>query len=292
MNTIDLKYQIENLYDRAICIDSKSFISHPVRIVQCIKSIIGINPENPSEKLLTFCKDYLNEFSKSNDRKILEYNSLPEVVTFADLELSLKNKDFEESSKNVSYLLKVSDSKHILEFFIEFSLKYNMQSFYCIWSVYKMMLFLKGKDVLKNILFCIELIMKDIKPIYVENLNDDSYDLFKYKYDNDSIEIIWIYYSIINEDLVRKDNILKYIYNNSIKKFDNLEQSFTPNVLDEQKILGRKWILSYVESIDYALLDVKIVLILEACRAGLKASDGVCDDIIWDRLNTYLNEYK
>ena len=64
------------------------------------------------------------------------------------------------------------------------------------------------------------------------------------------------------------------------------------NVLDEQKTLGRKWILSYVESIDYALLDVKIVLILEACRAGLKASDGVCDDIIWDRLNTYLNEYK
>mgnify|MGYP007063544809 CR=1 FL=1 len=65
MNTIDLKYQIEHLYDRAICIDTKSYISHPVRIVQCVKSIIGINPENPSEKLLTFCKDYLKEFPKS-----------------------------------------------------------------------------------------------------------------------------------------------------------------------------------------------------------------------------------
>ena len=292
MNTVDLKYQIENLYDKAICIDGESYANHPVRIVQCVKSIIGINPENPSEKLLSFCTDYVKGFSKSNNYTILEDDTLPEVVTFADLELSLKNKKFEEASKNVSYLLKVSDSKHILEFFVEFSLKYDMKSFYCIWSVYKMMLFLKGKDVLKNIIFCIKLIVKDVKPVYVANVNDNNYDLFKYKYDKDSIETIWMYYSIINEDLVRKENISKYIYNNSIKKFDTLDRLDTLNVLDEQKTLGRKWISSYIDNIDYQLLDVKIVLILEACRAGLKASNGLCGDVIWDRLNTYLNEYR
>ena len=292
MNAIDLKYQIENLYDRALRSDTKIYIEHPVRVVQSVKSIIGIDPANPPEKLLSFSEKYLKGFSKLKKYKILDDKNLPEVVTFSDLELSLKKKDFDGARKNVSYLLKVSDSKHILEFFVEFSLKYDMQSFYCIWSVYKMMLFLKGKDVLQNILFCIDLIIKDTESVYLESEGDYTYDLSNYKYDKDLIELIWIYYSVINETLVRQENISKYIYNNSIKKFDSLSQSNTLNVLNEQKILGRKWISSYLENIDCKLLDVRLVLILESCRASLKASSGLYDEIIWDRLNTYLNEYR
>ena len=292
MNAIDLKYQIEGMYDAALYSQTEAYIKHPVRVVQSVKSIIGINPKNPSEKLLSFCEEYINRFSKSKKYKIPDIDHLPEVVTFSDLELSLKNEDFDESIKNVSYLLKVSDSKHILEFFVEFSLKYDMQSFYCIWSVYKMMLFLDGKDVLQNILFCVDLIIKDAKSTYLENTIDNSYDLSIYKYDKDSIEFIWIYYSVINETLVRQENISRYIYNNSVKKFNILSPSNNLHVLDEQKILGRKWINIYIDSIDYKSLDVKIVLILEACRASLKASSGIYDEVIWDRLNTYLNEYR
>jgi len=292
MNTIDLKYQIEDMYDMALYSKTTIYREHPVRVVQSVKSIIGINPEDPSEKLLSFCKEYLKGFSKSKKYKIPDDESLPEIVTFSDLELSLKNKNFDKASTNVSYLLKVSDSKHILEFFVEFSLKYDMQSFYCIWSIYKMMLFLKGKDVLQNILFCIDLIIRDGESVYLENKSNHNYDLSTYKYDKDLIESIWIYYSVVNETLVREENISKYIYNNSAKHFDNSNRLSTMNVLDEQKLLGRKWISNYLQNIDYKLLDVKIVLILEACRASLKASSGIYDNIIWDRLNRYLNEYR
>ena len=303
MNTIDLKYQIERLYYIALYSQTKTYKEHPVRVVQSVKSIIGINPENPNGKLLSFCEEYLKEISKLKKYKIPDDESLPEVVTFSDLELSLKKKDFDGASKNVLYLLKVSDSKHILEFFVEFSLKYDMQSFYCIWSVYKMMLFLKGKDVLQNILFCIDLIIRDGESVYLENKSNHNYDLSTYKYDKDLIESIykydkdliesiWIYYSVVNETLVREENISKYIYNNSAKHFDNSNRLSTMNVLDEQKLLGRKWISNYLQNIDYKLLDVKIVLILEACRASLKASSGIYDNIIWDRLNRYLNEYR
>ena len=292
MNTIDLKYQIEIMYDLALQAKADMYIEHPVRLVQSVKSIIGINPDNPSKKLLSFCETYVGGFSKSIKYKDSDDKSLSEVVTFSDLELSLKNKNFNESIKNVSQLLKVSDSKHILEFFVEFSLKYNMQSFYCIWSVYKMMLFLRGKDILQNIIFCIDLIIADDDSIYVENNSDQIYNLASFKYDKNSIEQMWIYYSVINETLVRSENITKYIYNNSVEKFSKQAQSQTPNVLKEQKMLGREWISSYLENIDCKLLDVKLVLILEACRASLKASSGKYDEIIWDRLNIYLNEYR
>tara|TARA_Y100001970_G_scaffold65630_1_gene83993 strand:- start:51 stop:929 length:879 start_codon:yes stop_codon:yes gene_type:complete len=292
MNTIDLKYQIEIMYDLALQAKADMYIEHPVRLVQSVKSIIGINPDNPSKKLLSFCETYVGGFSKSIKYKDSDDKSLSEVVTFSDLELSLKNKNFNESIKNVSQLLKVSDSKHILEFFVEFSLKYNMQSFYCIWSVYKMMLFLRGKDILQNIIFCIDLIIADDDSIYVENNSDQIYNLASFKYDKNSIEQMWIYYSVINETLVRSENITKYIYNNSVEKFSKQTQSQTPNVLKEQKMLGREWISSYLENIDCKLLDVKLVLILEACRASLKASSGKYDEIIWDRLNIYLNEYR
>ena len=292
MNAIDLKYQIETLYDKAIDINVVSYKKHPVRVVQSIKSIIGINPEKPSDKLLSFCSDYLSKYTRSKNNQILKEESIPEVITLADLELSLKARDFKASRKNAYYLSKVSDCKHILEFLVEFSIKYDMQSFYCIWSIYKMMLFLEGKDIFQNIMFCIDLLINDINPVYINNSADNSLDLSKYQYDKRDIEIMWLYYSIINEDLVRYENISKYIYNNSIKKFKNSIISHQSNVLDDQRLLGREWIADYMQNIDFQLINVELVLILEACRSSLKASNGRCDDVIWDKLNTYLNEYR
>ena len=47
-------------YTYTCIIHEESYANHPVRIVQCVKSIIGINPENPSKKLLSFCTDFGN----------------------------------------------------------------------------------------------------------------------------------------------------------------------------------------------------------------------------------------
>ena len=292
MNQIDLKYKIEQLYSRAISIQVKPSKDHPVRIVQSVKSIIGISPEHSYEKLLLFCENHLSKYNLSESYKDLEQKHAPEVIAFSDFESSLKNKNLNDSVKNVSYLLTVSDAKHVLEFLVEFSLKYNIQSFYSIWSVYKMMLFLQGKDILGNIFFCINLIINDSSPSYVNYGNSNELDLNRYPYHHDFTDMIWIYYSIIKEYLVRKENIKKYIYNNLNAIDVDLNYSSNFNVLSEQKSLGRKWISDYILKLDYQSLDAGLLLMLEACRASLKVSLGKHDDIIWDRLNTYLNEYR
>ena len=51
MNTIDLKYQIEIMYDLALQARADMYIEHPVRLVQSVKSIIGINPESGRDLL-------------------------------------------------------------------------------------------------------------------------------------------------------------------------------------------------------------------------------------------------
>ena len=154
------------------------------------------------------------------------------------------------------------------------------------------MLFLQGKDILGNIFFCINLIINDSSPSYVNYGNSNELDLNRYPYHHDFIDMIWIYYSIIKEDLVRKENIKKYIYNNLNAIDVDLNYSSNFNVLSEQKSSGRKWISDYILKLDYQSLDAGLLLMLEACRASLKVSLGKHDDIIWDRLNTYLNEYR
>ncbi len=292
MNQIDLKYKIQQLHNRAIAIQIKSCKDHPVRVVQSVKSIIGINLDYSHEKLLLFCENYLSNYNSSESYQGLEKKHAPEVIAFSDFESSLKNKNLNDSVKNASYLLTVSDAKHLLEFLVEFSLKYNIQSFYPIWSVYKMMLFLKGEDILENIFFCINLIINDSSPNYVNYGNNNRLNLGDYPYHNDYTDMVWIYYSIIGEDLVRKENITRYIHNNLNALDINLKSSNNLNVLSSQKLLGRKWISDYIQNLDYELFDVELLLILEACRASLKTSSGIDDDIIWDRLNTYLNEYR
>ena len=292
MNTINLKNQIEKFYTKAICIDFLESKIHPVRLVQSVKSIIGINPNNRLDNLLNFCFKYLDKFPMSKEKVIDNKYEIPEVITFADLELSLKRKKINESYRNVYYLLKVSDSKHILEFLVEFSLKYDLESFNSIWSVYKMMLFLDGRNVTKSILFCVDLICKDKKSKYIDNTPVQRLDLASYSYNQKYIEKIWIYYSIINDNnLVRKDKIYKYIYNNLSAIKYNKKESKELIVLQEQKKIGRMWINQYIGNINSKQLNVDLILILESCRASLKASNGLNDDVIWNELNRYLNEY-
>ena len=289
MSNIDLKYQITELHNKALDSINPTGRVHPVRIVQSVKSIIGIKPDHPLDNLLKFCSNYLEEYNTNT----LEYNKeeeIPEVVTFADLELSLKNKDLDESNKNACYLTKVSDSKHILEFLLEISIKYDLDCFYTLWSVYKMMLFLKGENILKNILFCIREIVIDPKDFYLNDIKSQNIDLNQYHYSKDTFELLMLYYSILKEDFVRIENICRYIKNNISTKFRFNFNVRGLNVEDVQKYKGRQWINDFASTVDIDLLSVDMILILESCRGALKISNGIDDHIIWHNLNQYLKE--
>ena len=112
------------------------------------------------------------------------------------------------------------------------------------------MLFLQGKDILGNIFFCINLIINDSSPSYVNYGNSNELDLNRYPYHHDFTDMIWIYYSIIKEDLVRKENIVKYIKSNINKKIDFKSRAASSD--KDSFCIDRKrmWINEFTGSLD------------------------------------------
>jgi hypothetical protein len=288
MSTINLKYKFEELYSRALDCETVLKEVHPVRVVQSIKSIVGINPKEPLHNLIEFCSIYIDSFKISSlDWKFKE-NNQPEVITFADLEIALKSKDLSKSLDNAYNLSKVSDGRHIIEFLVEFSIKYKLDSFFDIWSVYKMMLFLKGKNIEKNILFCIYLIVNDSVCSDLTRSTVVDIDFDKYQYDKNNLKLYLIYYSILNEDLVRIDNISKHVKNNLLHfcLFENCNIRKNANI--KQRHLGRLWINEYFKNIKSKDLSADLIINFESFRAALKSSNGVNDNMLWANLNRYL----
>ena len=287
MGTSDLKYKISQLYERALFLERESHEIHPVRIVQSVKSIIGINHSNPLNNLLEFCDEYLGGFNR-REFKSEDFPETPEVITFSDFELALKNKDFNKSSKSVCSLMKVSDSKHILEFLLEFSIKYDLDCFMNIWSVYKMMLFLNGEGILNSIFFCIDQIILEDKKMELNTLDIHDFDLNQYKYKENDFLLFMISCSIIKEDLVRKENIVKYIKSNINKKVDFESQAVSFSRKSFCNDRTRMWINEFAGSLDRDSINSNLLLTLEACRGVLKVCAIEQNEIVWSNLNKYL----
>ena len=288
MSTINLKYKFEELYFRALECEIVLNKVHPVRVVQSIKSIIGMNPQDPIYSLIDFCSAYIDGFKKSSLDLKFENSHHPEVITFADLEIALKSKDLSKSLNKTYNLSKVSDGRHILEFLVEFSIKYKLNSFFDIWSVYKMMLFLKGKNIEKNILFCIHLIVNDSLSNDLTTIVSLDIDFDKYQYDKSNLDLYLIYYSILCEDLVRIDNISKYVKSNFFQFCLFTNSSIKKNVNISQENLGRLWINEYFKNISSKDLTIDLIIKFESFRSALKASNGANDNMVWSNLNRYL----
>ena len=290
MSTINLKYKFEELYTRALDCEMVLNEVHPIRLVQSIKSIIGINPKEPVQGLIEFCSVYISGFKKSSLDWKFKKNNEPEVITFADLEIALKSKDLSRSLDNAYNLSKVSDGRHIIEFLVEFTIKYKLGSFFDIWSVYKMMLFLKGKSIEKNILFCIHLILNDTNCSKLRINKSLDIDFDKYRYNKNNLELFLVYYSVLNEDLVRIDNISKYIKNNLVHSFSFDKHNLNSSVTSKQQSLGRLWISEYFKNIKVQDLSAELIITFESFRAALKSSNGVNDNMIWTNLNMHLEK--
>ena len=287
MDTEDLKYQIAELYERALFLEKDNDGVHPVSVIQSVKSIIGINHNKPLNNLLHFCDGYLSTLNR-RDFESQDFSDVPEVITFSDFELSLKNKDFSKASKSVCSLMKVSDSKHIIEFLLEFSIKYNLDCFKSIWSVYKMMLFLNGEGIMKNIFFCIDQILLEDKKIELNALDVCEFDLKQYKYKQDDFLLFMTSFLILEEDLVRKENIRKYIKSNISKKikFNN----HVDDLIDNRLYINRErmWINEFASSLDRNSINSNLLLTLESCRGALKVCNTEQREVVWCNLSKYL----
>ena len=289
MNTIDLKEKIANLYKESIKIIDSRHDNHPVRVIQSIKSIIGINATKPLSNLLVFSLDYLNAYNKNDIISNFKDISIPEVITLADLELSLINKDIGKSERYIHYLSKVSDGKHILEFLLEFSIKYNLRSSFVVWSVYKMMLFLGGHNILESLIFSIHCIVNEETVCINKKNNTNAIDLQNYVYNRETFPLFLMYYSILKEDLVRSDNISRYIFRNMCDTFKFSNNRLKYNIYDNQVLEGRKWLNKFLGTIDYKSLNSELIIMIELSRGALKVAQNGEVEMIWGCLNKYLD---
>ena len=290
MNAQLIKNKLSEYYYKSLFADASVDI-HPVSLINSVKSIIGIDFDISHEKLLDFSIDYCESHLSVDSIGIFKEVETPSAVSFASLEESLLQRDFNKSVDNVSSLLKVSDGKHIIEFLLEYTIKYNIPVYTLVWSVYKMSLFLDHKNINDSIIFCLKHIynIKMVKKIFYDSELD--INISKYVYNKKSIKKILLYYSILNEDLVRNVNISRYIKRNSSKGFDFSNNSKELNVHDDQIKYGRKWISLYLHRIKDNDLESGLIIMLDLFRGALKVSNGRYDRQIWNNLNIYLEKF-
>ena len=289
MNAQLVKHKLSDYYYKSLFTDADVDI-HSVSLVNAVKSIIGIDFDISHDHLLDYCINYTNSCKSSDAIGVFDEIEIPSAISFATLEESLLSNDYNKSIKNVFSLLKVSDGKHILEFLLEFAIKYNSPVYSLVWSVYKMSLFLQHKNINDSILFCLKYIASNESINRVSVNEEKVVDFSKYVYNSKSIKKILIYQSILDEDLVRKVNISKYIKINISKGVDFSNNQNQLQVSGDQIKYGRKWISLYLQKLSKDKLDVKLIIMLDMFRGALKASGGSYDKEIWNNLNIYLDK--
>ena len=145
MNIAVVKEELLILYEKSLFF-SDDYNYHPIRAIQAVKSIIGIDIDNPVGNLLEFCKVYTEKYKFLEKVNYKDSNTVsPSMVSYKRLEESLLNKDLELSYRNIYSLTTVSEGMQVVEFLLEYSLKYSKESYLFIWSVYRMMLFANKK---------------------------------------------------------------------------------------------------------------------------------------------------
>ena len=102
MQKIDIKDHIESLYLKSLNFDN-SAINSPVLAVDAVKSLIGINLDADSSKLIDWLESYLGSFQIKRDFKQKEYKEIPEVISYKKLEEALLIKDIDSIRENIYY---------------------------------------------------------------------------------------------------------------------------------------------------------------------------------------------
>ena len=290
MNDIQIKEKIDKMYEKSLFFNLEESCKS-IRLIQATKSLIGININEPLLNLLDYNESLLNSVSEKKVQILNEKFDLPEVVSYKNLEESLLNKNKMKAQGSLDALCKVSDGMQIVEFLLQFSLKYCNKTYLLVWSIYKMMLFLNNKYIQSSLNLIVNVILNnkiniqqknDGIPIIMEDYECNIYDF----------EEFGILYSISKEKLIRK----KYIYDKCSKKMlkfirRNLKD-VNLNYKESQIKNGRRWIHDYLQKIESAKINDELILILDAARSILKTAEENNVDVkwVWHNINNKLNE--
>tara|TARA_B100000029_G_scaffold453265_1_gene478931 strand:+ start:427 stop:1302 length:876 start_codon:yes stop_codon:yes gene_type:complete len=290
MSDIQIKEKIDKMYEKSLFFNHEDSCKS-IRLIQATKSLIGININEPLLNLLDYTEGLVDSVDKEKPQILNEKFDLPEVVSYKNLEESLLNKNKMKALGSLDSLCKVSDGMQIVEFLLQFSLKYCDKTYLFVWSIYKMMLFLNNKYIQSSLNLIVNVMLNN--KINIEQKNDKTPIVIEdYEYNNYDFEEFCILYSISKEKLIRK----KYIYDKCSKKMlkfirrnlkvDNL------NYKESQIKNGRRWIHDYLQKIEPKKISNELILILDAARSILKTAEENNVDVkwAWHNINNKLNE--
>lgn len=284
-----IKDKLIKLYQKSLYIDDVNVQEHPIRVIESCKSLIGIDRLLPNQKLVRFSDEYCKNF-KLNDIEFDENQfEIPAVIGFLDLELALLGGNIEDSFKNAYYLTKVSDGKQILEFLLEFSIKYGTNTFLLILSIIRMEMFIGFKNILPSLFLSIKYIISDTNNRKKESNKYVNEILSNNVINKADLNIFLNLYRLIDEDLVRIDKISPYIYESARLSCNFKKEKINIKVIKDQLAYGRMWISKYLTDLDYKKYSVNLLLDLDAFRACFKMSNSHEENkVLWSYLNENL----
>ena len=183
----------------------------PIRTMQALKSLIGINLDLNYSEVLKWANQYLDNNTIENKNE--SYNiTKSEMLSIHDLEAKIRMKDRIEAITYLKKILLVSEGKNILEFLLEISLLQTGKSTLVIWSIIKTLYFLKFENLDIALIRAIDSMIDDDFLIDI-NKNKNKINWEKELVSHRSqIHLILLLYQINSFDFIRKEKIKNNIH--------------------------------------------------------------------------------
>tara|TARA_B100000945_G_C20407832_1_gene611027 strand:- start:977 stop:1831 length:855 start_codon:yes stop_codon:yes gene_type:complete len=270
-----LKMKLDGFFLSASQVPYKN--NHPIRIVQAVKSIIGININIEHKKLIDWLENFLFKFDKKKIDSIkLNKIDIPDLVVLSTLDELILSNDKKKSKEYLHHIINAATPLYILEFFIEISLKNkNIESLLFCWSCYRSLLFLGKNFNPSSLLYlCLDSLFYDRV-----NKNND-----KKLFNVNKFEIMCNLDEIKKSSFVRAKNILEYLNTDFYLNYIQLDKCINKNNI---KLIndnaGRYDLLDYINENE---INEYIILLFDSLRSKFKHSN---ENVIPDFNNLLIN---
>ena len=266
MNIEKAKSRIDSQLLKSMYSDASVDGFHPMRVIQALKSIIGINIEKPSKKLIDWGDNYLSNV-KSLPEDYFKYpiEKAKETIVLSSIGDCIISGDRDDCMSELQDLCLVSDGNQIFEYLIEFSCvqdsEYKFMS--ClpfIWSAHRSNLFLKNKYSYQFLLLSIDSLLNN--RLYYEVI-DKKRLLYR------DIEYQCVLHSIASSPMTREDKIYSYLQSSEYWEM-SIDIENPQNIIDIE-VKGRVAILNYLENLDSRDITAELLLALAGFRMILKS---------------------
>tara|TARA_B100001029_G_C15031073_1_gene436984 strand:- start:438 stop:1271 length:834 start_codon:yes stop_codon:yes gene_type:complete len=254
---MSLKEKIEDYLIQTYDIEFDCGIQfHPIRIVESMKSLIGIEPQKPNKLILNYFQTYLNDF-KIKYKTDTEISQVEYFASMINLEILLQKNKFDQSRIEIQRLLQVSSGEPILEILLLLYLK-DINLLSCLFSIFRSVKFCNGRNIKQAIFLMLDIIEEYQKSDKIFN---------KLHYLDYSTSILEISQNTFIRDVEIKNILQKIDY----KMIYNKIRFYKKTKLGEDLIEnGRSRILDYINKHPDILKNNKNILLMDSIRTILR----------------------